>query len=154
MKKIYLTSALALLSLGAGAQSYDFLTFCPEGKAQVSLPVDGLKLRVEGSQLVAEAGGSRTAFDLPSLRAMFFATESTTGIAAAPGRDETAATLRDGRICVTAPAGSRVAVLTPDGRTVARLTKRADGSETLGPVPAAGVYLVNVNGRTFKLLAQ
>ena len=152
MKKIYLTSALALLSLGAGAQSYYFLTFCPEGKAQVSLPAYGLKLRVERSQ--PEAGGSRTAFDLPSLRAMFFATESTTGIAAAPGRDETAATLRDGRICVTAPAGSRVAVLTPDGRTVVRLTKRADGSETLGPVPAAGVYLVNVNGRTFKLLAQ
>ena len=154
MKKIYLTSALALLSLGAGAQSYDFLTFCPEGKAQVSLPVDGLKLRVEGSQLVAEAVGTYTTFDLPTLTAMFFATENTTGITTLPARSKTAVTLCDGRITVTAPAGSRVVVLTPDGRIVARLTKRADGSETLGPVPAAGVYLVNVNGRTFKLLAQ
>ena len=154
MKKFLLISALALSATGAGAQKFDFLTLCTNNGPHTSLPVNHVKLTVEGDRLVAEAGEERATFELSSLSAMFFATENTTGIASGLEAAPACRWTSGGRLTVFAPAGTAVTVYAADGRRAASFVKTRDGEETFAPALSAGVYLVNMEERTFKILAR
>lgn len=154
MKKLFLSLPLALLSLTAGAQSLDYLTLQSTEGVHTSFPIDGLKLYVEGAQLRVASGETQATFNLADLSAMFFAQTSTTAIA----NDALAATtsVKPGAngLVVTAPKGAVVRCYAADGRLAAQFVKTSDGGETLGETLSAGVYVVNVNGETFKVLMR
>lgn len=141
MKKPYLALSLFIASTaGVAAQSSDYLTFRDAKGSERSLSVDGLKITFEGGTLNATCATGEATFELSQLREMFF-TATATGIAAAT-RDNTKVSIVGGRLRVDAPAGSRIAVFTADGRQV-------DGREL-----PRGLYIVKVNDKTHKVIAR
>ena len=81
---------------------------------------------------------------LSDMNKMFFSANPTMGIeqATTATSDEVSATIENGQLHVTAPAGSRVSVYSLDGRQV--------GTRYM----AKGTYLVRINNTTLKVLAR
>lgn len=153
MKRLLLTLALVSgLSAGLGAQSFDYLTVRTADGSEHSLPVDGLRLTFENGQLVARTAETTATYPLADLSAMFFASQPT-AIASLSG-GQAAPLYRDGRLTVSAPAGTVVRLYSADGRLVASYVKGADGSESFSPALPHGVYVVTANGKTSKFLAR
>lgn len=154
MKRIFLSLQCFALALAAGAQSLDYLTLQTTDGAQTSFPIDGLKLYVQGQQLLAKSGAAQTAFELAALQKMFFAATSTSGIGNGALAEAVSTEPGENGLTVTAPRGAVVAVYAADGRLSARYVKTREGRETLGQSLAAGVYVVKVGEETFKVMAR
>lgn len=153
MKRLFLTLALtAGICAGLGAQSFDYLTVRTADGGERSLPVDGLRLTFENGRLVARTAATTDSYPLADLSVMFFASQPTA--IASLQAVQPAPVFRDGRLTVSAPAGTGVSLYAADGRLVARFVKAADGSESFAPTLTRGIYVVNVNGRTSKFLAR
>ena len=138
MKKLLL--ALFCLTLGAtvSAQQLDYLTFRMADGSEKSLPVDGLKITFEGTQLHAVAQGEKADFNLSEMGLMFFSATPTGLESVREDRDPVV--IVDGRLVVE--PGEDIQVYSMEGLEV-----KADRL-------SRGVYLVKKNGRTFKVLVK
>ena len=143
MKKFYLLFLLMGFSLCGFAQSYDYLTLRTADGTEKSLGIDGLRITFADGKLNADNGRESASVPLADMSCMFFSLQ-TTGIGSQASLSDASLQVRivGGRLITNAPAGSSIRVYGVDGRQVS--TARL----------AAGTYIVNINGRTFKLLAR
>ena len=144
MKSLLFTLMLAMGATAAQAQDYKYVTLQQANGVEKSLAIDGLVFTFSEGKLVAKNTAETATFDLSALSKFFFAEKSTSAIESvlkdAPQID---VAIRDGKLQLTAPEGSQVRVYSMDGRQVPatqQLTK--------------GAYIVSVNGKSFKVLAQ
>lgn len=144
--------AVALMaSTAAGAANYGYLTFRQSDGTLQSLTALGLQMKFQDGNLVATQGTETLTLDAASLAAMFFSESATTGISSLQGtRSSVKATT--GGISVTAAAGSRVLVSSVGGVLMANLTASSSGTTEV-QLPK-GVYVVNVNGTTTKIIVK
>lgn len=143
MKHILLTCLGLLFGLGLQAQSYDYLTLRTLNGDETSLGIDNLRITFADGKLNADNGRESASVPLADMSCMFFSLQPT-GIGSQAGLTDASLQVRivGGRLITNAPAGSSIRVYGVDGRQVS--TARL----------AAGTYIVNINGRTFKLLAK
>lgn len=143
MKKFYLFFLFLGFSLCSFAQSYDYLTLRTADGTEKSLGIDGLRITFADGKLLASNGKEETQVALADMACMFFATTPTAieSLTAADA-DGLRVQISGGRLLTNAPAGSDIRVYTLDGRL----------APTRGL--SSGAYLVRINGRTFKVVAQ
>ena len=139
MKKILLSLLGMVLGTMAYAQSLDFLTFRMADGSEKSLPVDGMKITFDGAQMHVKASRQTVDFNLVDMNLMFFSAVPTAleEVHDASGK----VAIINGRLVVDVPS-AKVSVYTMDGRKVST------------DVYLQGLYLVIVNGRTYKLMAK
>lgn len=143
MKQLIMTLLLGGISLGASAQSYEYLTFQKASGDEFSMAIDHLKITFDQGNLTATNGSKTISVALTDMNKMFFASSPTAiDQATANEAEQVAATIVNGQLQVTAPMGSNVCVYDMSGRQVnaQHLTK--------------GTYLVRINNTTLKVLAQ
>ena len=140
MKNILLTILCAFGTLATSAQNFDYLTFRTNAGTEYSVPVDGLKIVINGDQLQVSSTAEDLAFAFDELGSFFFTTEPTAIQTAAA--DDVQVSIVNGQLQTNAPAGTPVRVFTMDGREMP--------TTGLG----AGIYVIQVNNRTFKTLAR
>lgn len=140
-------------AMGADAQNSDYLTVRTADGQEHSLPADGLKITFGNGNLTATASGATLTLPLAGLGSMFF-TQQPTSVASLTAGGTENASIRDGQLTVTAKAGTSVRIYTADGRLAAVHIQRATGTEPADGHFAAGVHIVKMNGKTFKLLAR
>ena len=140
MKNILLTILCAFGTLAASAQNFDYLTFRTNAGTEYSLPVDGLKIVFNGDKLQVSSTAENLNFAFDELGSFFFTTEPTAIQTAAA--DDVQVSIVNGQLQTSAPAGTPVRVFTLDGREMP--------TTGLG----AGIYVIQVNNRTFKTLAR
>ena len=140
MKHVLLTLLCAFGTLAASAQNFDYLTFRTNAGTEYSVPVDGLKIVINGAQLQVSSTAENLNFAIDELGCFFFATEPT-AIQTATA-DDVQVSIVNGQLQTNAPAGTPVRVFTLDGREMP--------TTGLG----AGIYVIQVNNRTFKTLAR
>lgn len=143
MKNIILSLLLSGVSLTAAADN-DYMMFQKTNGEEFSLSVDHLKITFANGAMNATDGTKSVSVALTEMNKMYFSATPTTGIAqtTAATTDAVSATIENGELHVTAPAGSRVSVYSLDGRQV--------GTQHL----TKGTYLVRINQTTLKVLAR
>ncbi len=143
MKNIILSLLLSGVSLTAAADN-DYMMFQKTNGEEFSLSVDHLKITFANGAMNATDGTKSVSVALTEMNKMYFSATPTTGIAHATAAttDAVSATIENGELHVTAPAGSRVSVYSLDGRQV--------GTQHL----TKGTYLVRINQTTLKVLAR
>lgn len=141
MKNIILSLLLSGVSLTAAADN-DYMMFQKTNGEEFSLSVDHLKITFANGAMNATDGTNSVSVALTEMKKMYFSATPTTGIAQATTADAVSATIENGQLHVTAPAGSRVSVYSLDGRQV--------GTQHL----TKGTYLVRINQTTLKVLAR
>ena len=140
MKRILLLIIATASLFVAKAQSFDYLTVRTLEGSEQSFALDQLKLTFADGKVVATSKGETTTFDFASLDFMFFTTEPTAIESAS--NSAFAVSIVGGNLQTNAPADSNIRVYTPDGKRV--------GQSGLN----RGVYLVRINGRTFKTISR
>lgn len=143
MKQLIMTLLLGGASLGASAQSYEYLTFQKVSGDEFSMAIDHLKITFDQGNLTATDGSKTVSVTLNDMNKMFFtATPTAIDQATTDEATQVAANIVNGQLHVTAPMGSKVCVYDMGGRQVnaQHLTK--------------GTYLVRINNTTLKVLAQ
>ena len=140
MKKILCCIFCMAMAINASAQTLDYLTFRTVDGVERSLPVDGLKMTFTNNQLHAVAQGQVADFNLMDLSIMFFA-PTATAIESVRGEHQKVAIV-DGKLWVKAPEGAEIRVYSYDGRQINR------------EAPLHGIYLVKVNGQTYKVMGK
>lgn len=140
MKKLLLSLLCAFLGLTAGAQSLDYIVLQKADGQQVSLPVAGLKITFNQQTLHAVSGQQTADFQLSDMAKMFFSATPTAIEHVTSSQEKVR--IVNGKLLVDAPAGTKVTVYTLDGRQV-------EGNSL-----PHGIYLVKVNGKTYKLMAK
>lgn len=153
MKRIILSIAvLAAFCVSAGAQSLDYLTFRAADGTERSMSIDGLRITFADGQMLAT--NSVESFDTPlsALSLMFFAEAPTAikGVNIGASQPD----YRNGFLSVSAPQGGTISLYTADGRLVSQHVKQADGTEQIPLNLLRGVYILNVNGETTKLMVR
>ena len=139
MKKI-LTLLFVLSTLPCAAQSYDYLTLRQTNGEETSFSSDKLKITFDNGVMKFDNGVQTASFPLGDVSKMFFATTSTS-ISNVFTKGGVAPAIRNGRLSVK--SGAAVQVYSADGRSLSP-------DATFTP----GIYLVKVNGQTFKVTAQ
>ena len=139
MKKI-LTLLFVLSTLPCAAQSYDYLTLRQTNGDETSFSSDKLKITFDNGVMKFDNGVQTASFPLGDVSKMFFATTSTS-ISNVFTKGGVAPAIRNGRLSVK--SGAAVQVYSADGRSLSP-------DATFTP----GIYLVKVNGQTFKVTAQ
>lgn len=143
MKKFFLSLLLGGVALTAAADN-DYMVFQKTNGEEFSLNVDHLKITFADGAMNATDGKNSLSVALSDMNKMFFSASPTMGIeqATTATSDEVSATIENGQLHVTSPAGSRVSVYSLDGRQV--------GTRYM----AKGTYLVRINNTTLKVLAR
>ena len=141
MKKILLTLVMGIGLLTASAQSLDYLTFRTANGAEKSLPIEGMKITIENGTLKVSTPTGVTNFSIADLSCFFFAAQPT-GITTAEGNDNWNAQIIGGQLETNAPEGSTIRIYGIDGKPVPRHN-----------LPA-GVYIIQINDKTFKTIAR
>ena len=139
MKKL-LTLLFVLSTLPCAAQSYDYLTLRQTNGEETSFSSDKLKITFDNGVMKFDNGVQTASFPLGDVSKMFFATTSTS-ISNVFTKGGIAPAIRNGRLSVK--SGAAVQVYSADGRSLSP-------DATFTP----GIYLVKVNGQTFKVTAQ
>lgn len=140
MKRILLLIIATASLFVAKAQSFDYLTVRTMEGSEQSFALDQLKLTFADGKVVATSHGETTTFDFANLDFMFF-TADPTAIESAPG-EAFSVSIIGGNLQTNAPTDSDIRIYTPDGKRV--------GQSGLN----RGVYLVRINGRTFKTISR
>ena len=140
MKRLLFSLLCAVMALTASAQSLDYIVLQKADGQRVEMPAAGLKITFANQTLHAVSGEQVMDFQLADLTKMFFS-NTPTGVDNLMAQQEQVRIV-NGRLQVNAPVGTKVSVYTLDGRQVA------------GTCRPHGVYLVKVNGRTYKLMAK
>ena len=139
MRKL-LTLLFVLSTLPCAAQSYDYLTLRQTNGDETSFSSDKLKITFDNGVMKFDNGVQMASFPLGDVSKMFFATTST-AISNVFTKGSIAPAIRNGRLSVK--SGAAVQVYSADGRSLSP-------DATFTP----GIYLVKVNGQTFKVTAQ
>lgn len=139
MRKL-LTLLFVLSTLPCAAQSYDYLTLRQTNGEETSFSSDKLKITFDNGVMKFDNGVQTASFPLGDVSKMFFATTST-AISNVFTKGSIAPVIRNGRLSVQ--SGAAVQVYSADGRSLSP-------DATFTP----GIYLVKVNGQTFKVTAQ
>lgn len=139
MRKL-LTLLFVLSTLPCAAQSYDYLTLRQTNGDETSFSSDKLKITFDNGVMKFDNGVQTASFPLGDVSKMFFATTSTS-ISNVFTKGSIAPVIRNGRLSVQ--SGAAVQVYSADGRSLSP-------DATFTP----GIYLVKVNGQTFKVTAQ
>ena len=129
-----------LSTLPCAAQSYDYLTLRQTNGEETSFSSDKLKITFDNGVMKFDNGVQTASFPLGDVSKMFFATTSTS-ISNVFTKGGIAPAIRNGRLSVK--SGAAVQVYSADGRSLSP-------DATFTP----GIYLVKVNGQTFKVTAQ
>ena len=132
MRKL-LTLLFVLSTLPCAAQSYDYLTLRQTNGEETSFSSDKLKITFDNGVQTASVA-------LGEINKMFFAS-APTAISNVFTKGSIAPAIRNGRLSVK--SGAAVQVYSADGRSLSP-------DATFTP----GIYLVKVNGQTFKVTAQ
>lgn len=140
MKRLLLLLTLVAGLLTSSAQTLDYLTIRTMDGNEQSLSLDQLKLTFADGKMVATAQGETTTFDFANLDFMFFTAQATAIESAANAA--ISVSIVDGNLRTNAPSGSVIHVFTPDGKSV--------GQNGL----SRGVYLIQINGRTYKTFSR
>lgn len=143
MKQLLMTLALGTVALTASAQSYEYLTFQQTNGNEFSMNIDHLKITFADGNMIATDGTKTQSVALTDMNKMFFSlTPTAINTPTLAANKQVAASIVNGQLHVTAPAGSQVRVFTLDGRQV--------GTNHL----THGSYLVRINNLTLKVLAK
>ena len=143
MKTLLTTLALAMSAVSLSAQSYDYLSFQNTDNTVKSLSIDGLKITFENGNAVATVNGKTETFALENLQKLYFTESDVTGIEQVVATDnQIRVYTENGKLMVSAPENSKVAVYSIDGRRV---------NEDYLP---QGTYVVRVNDRSFKIFVK
>lgn len=143
MKKLFTLLFCTASALMASAQQFDYLTFQLKDGSQASLTATGhILIQFENGNLKASSSNSEAYLaPLSNLSKMFFAsTPSAVNEVAQSGNVK--AHIVNGTLHVDAPTTAKVSVYSLDGRQ----------QPTTGL--AKGTYLVRIDGRTLKVIAQ
>lgn len=129
-------------TLHASAQGYDYLTFRQADGTETSLGIDNLTITFASGNLVATNGTQEFTAPLAGMDKMYFAAEPT-------AIDQ--ATVQDGAAAVRIVNGTLLVDGTPaQGVSVYSLDGRRQPATGL----SRGVYVVRLQGKTLKVLAQ
>ncbi len=139
MRKL-LTLLFVLSTLPCAAQSYDYLTLRQTNGEETRISSDKFKITNDNGVMKFDNGVQTASFPLGDVSKMFFATTSTS-ISNVFTKGGVAPIIRNGRLSVQ--SGAAVQVYSADGRSLSP-------DATFTP----GIYLVKVNGQTFKVTAQ
>ena len=139
MKKL-LTLLFVLSTLPCAAQSYDYLTLRQTNGEETSFSSDKLKITFDNGVMTLNNGVQKASVALGEINKMFFAS-APTAISNVFTKGSIAPAIRNGRLSVK--SGATVQVYSADGRSLSP-------DATFTP----GIYLVKVNGQTFKVTAQ
>lgn len=80
MKKLFILTMLAALTLGARAAEYNYLVFTLNDGTTQSVSASNLNITFADGKLKATSGNNTVTIDLTSLAKMEFSNEGTTGI--------------------------------------------------------------------------
>lgn len=153
IKSILLAAALVLTSASAFAAGYKTIVVSPYEGDPVKVKIsETLSTTFDGGNILFTDGETNNTLALTDLKEVAFSTEGTTGIDA-PGVAEEV-TIEAGRVVLgNLAAGSRVAVVALDGRTV--LSATAEGSYTVDLNDlGAGVYVISYNKHSLKIAVK
>lgn len=149
MQRIFTLAAFLLLTMGAKAQTYSYLTFQHTDGTQKSLTANGLKITFSGNTLTATSMEGTTTLALTDLSKMFFTSE-VSGVLN-PTDGQTLVTIGERSVSVSAPVGTTIRVYTTDGRLLTTFRKRWNGTEEICAGLERGLYLVSVGSVTSKV---
>ncbi|MGM9693656.1 MAG: hypothetical protein ACI3YC_01425 [Alloprevotella sp.] len=139
MKKL-LILFFVLGALPCAAQSYDYLTLRQTDGSETSFSSDKLKITFNNGMMTLNNGVQSASVALSEVGKMYFAS-APTSISTVFCKGNVVPAIRNGRLSV--PSGAAVQVYSADGRSLS-----PDAAFT------PGIYLVKVNGKTFKVTAQ
>ncbi len=143
MNKSLLTTILAACTaLTMQAQELGYLTFLTTGGNELSFPANGLKITFGNGTMPAVSGALSKTFQLADLSTLRF-TDTPTAINGIETASRQDAHIENGWLKTSAGlAGQRARIYRTDGR------QAYDGTLT------GGIYIVKINGKTYKVLAQ
>lgn len=148
--KFALLNLILLLATAPLFAQNEYLTVRNKDGQETSVKVAvGTVLTFKNGALQTTTNGQTTEFPLSSMQAFFFSA-TPTGIQQIG--NEAMVTLNANAITVNAPAHTRVAVTTMDGRQVYAFTKLKNGSETRTISLPNGIYVVSVGTASKKVL--
>lgn len=128
MKKILLLTAFAILSVGAEAAQYDYLTFQQTDGTMTSVASVGTTITFGDGNAKITNGENTTTLSLSSLDKMYFAVTS-------------------GVIDVNAPTEGQIVAYDLTGKEVGTFRNMDELRSKL----TKGVYIIKVNGKTKKI---
>lgn len=140
MKLLFFCCVMAL-SATASAQSYSYLTLRKTVGDETSLKAEGLKITFSNGQLVATNGEETVSVPLSDMGSMFFSAQPT-AIASTSVAKGFEASIVNGKLHASVPAGVEVKVYNIDGRLM----------PASGLLP--GVYVVKAGSQTLKVMAR
>lgn len=151
MKKTVILLLASAWCAMAGATDYKYLVVSSLNGTQLNLPSTNVKITFANGMMTCTSPEGSLQLDQAMLSEMYFSnTEAssiaTTGITAG-------VSFNDGMIVVNAKPGAKVTVANVAGMARS-LTVGSGGSLKAVPVAAHGINIVNVNGKTFKILAR
>lgn len=153
MKHLLTIAMILLASAAAKAENYNYLIFQNADGTETALTSSRLKIIFSNGYLIATSGASEATLDLTSLSSMAFSDGNTTGITSAYSTGN-AIKAGKGYITVSSNAESHVSVFGANGAVIAKGTVSAGGEETFGSNLAPGLYIVNVNGKSTKIIVK
>ncbi len=144
MKKTLLTLLLSAAATAVWADSgYDYLVFALQDGTKSSLSSEKLTITFPDGKLVATDGTDTFTAPLSAMERMYFSSTPAGIAAVSADADGAGVQIVDGHLQVLAPQGTPVRLYRADGAAVS-VSSRLD----------AGVYMVKVGSRTFKVLAK
>lgn len=126
-KACFLTAVIALMTLPANANGYDYLTFEDNSGQLTSMTVTNLKITIADNNLVVTNADGTLQFPISSMAKMFFA--ETSGVGELPATD-----------------GGEVVAYTTAGVRIGKFKDIEAARRSL----AKGIYLFKTQGKTLK----
>jgi hypothetical protein len=154
MKKTFLLAMLPLLMQEARAADYQYLVIAASDGTEQALTASGLTITFSDGKLVATSSSATVAtIALSDLASMYFS-NTDTGIedTAAPAAAQIS--VADGILSITAPEGTKIRITNTAGISLGYYIKAKQGTETIGNRLSQGIYLINVNSKSYKIFVK
>lgn len=152
MKRYLLSAALLLTGMAAEADNYNYLMIQTTAGTSTYLTAVGTKIVFSDGNLVATSGTESATFSLSELSYMVFTSDEPTSISNVKA-DSYGVYADGGRIVITGSGSQNVSICSISGALIAKGTT-SGGTTTFGGNLAAGVYIVNVNGESSKIVVK
>lgn len=155
MKKTFLLAMLPLLMQEARAADYQYLVIAASDGTEQALTASGLTITFSDGKLVATSSSSATVttIALSDLASMYFS-NTDTGIEDTTAPAAAQISVADGILSVTAPEGTKIRITNAAGISLGYYIKAKQGTETIGNRLSQGIYLINVNSKSYKIFVK
>ncbi len=154
MKKTILLTMLPLLMQEVKAADYQYLVITTSDGTERALTASGLTIAFSNGNLVATSSSATVAtIALADLASMHFS-NTDTGIESTQADDTNQISVADGVLSVTAPKGTKVRIANIAGMLLGEYTKAGQGTEVVGNRLGQGIYLINVNSKSYKIFVK